>query len=293
MSFIISKQQYLATSGQRSCYDSRFIDDANIDIENIKIYFGHPLYMVLNDIVYFKSDSRETFNVAAIPDGCMSIVFTREGDEINGYLCGVIDEIKKFTVNPNSEYIVMRFMPGSGDMIAGESIGKYTNQSVHLENAVEWGKQVIGILGRDIPLNERIGFVSKVIRVHQNGKDPNYLVKYCVDRIINSKGNIKIDALASETGFTSRHIGKMFERCVGIPPKLFSQIVRLQISMTRILEDDDSLLVNIAMDSGFFDHAHMNRVYKKLIHCSSGEYRKNMFNNLDYSKMDCFISNSK
>ena len=44
--------------------------------------------------------------------------------------------------------------------------------------------------------------------------------------------------------------------------------------MTKILEDRNMLLVDIAIDSGFFDHAHMNRMYKKLIHCSSGDFRR-------------------
>ena len=82
----------------------------------------------------------------------------------------------------------------------------------------------------------------------------------------------------------------MFERCVGVSPKLYSQIIRLQVSMNRILEDRDKLLVEIAMDCGFFDHAHMNRTYKKLIRCSSGEFRKHLFNNLDYTQIDDYIS---
>ena len=82
----------------------------------------------------------------------------------------------------------------------------------------------------------------------------------------------------------------MFERCVGISPKLYSQIIRLQLSMTKIIEDKNTLLVDIAIDSGFFDHAHMNRMYKKLMHCSSGDFRKNLFSKLDYQHIDSYIS---
>ena len=293
MSFIISRQQYLATSEQRSSYDSRFIDDTNLDVDTIKVYFGHPLYMTLNDMLYFKSVLDVPFNTAVLPDGCISIVFIKENEKISGYLCGATDEIRKITVNPNAEYVIMHFMPGAVEMITSESAAVYTNRCVPLEDVVEWGKQVIGILGRDIPLSERLGLVSKVIRVHQKGEDANYLIKYCIDRIYSSKGNIKIAALAEETGFTSRHIGKMFERCVGMPPKLFSQIVRLQISMEKISDNEDARLVNIAVDSGYFDHAHMNRMYKKLVHCSSGEYKNNRFKNLDYNRIDSYIPDIK
>ena len=40
---------------------------------------------------------------------------------------------------------------------------------------------------------------------------------------MQTQGNIKVEELAEESGFTARHIGKMFERCVGISPKLYSQ----------------------------------------------------------------------
>ena len=66
--------------------------------------------------------------------------------------------------------------------------------------------------------------------------------------------------------------------------------MRLQISMNRIREDKEKLLVDIAVDSGFFDHAHMNRMYRKLVHCSSGEFRKNEFANLDFDRIDDYIS---
>ena len=99
-----------------------------------------------------------------------------------------------------------------------------------------------------------------------------------------------IETLAKETGFTARYIGKVFERCVGISPKLYSQIIRLQVSMKRIIENDDDRLVDIAVSCGFFDHAHMNRVYKKLIRCSSGEFRKNLLNKLDYDQIEGYIS---
>ena len=78
-------------------------------------------------------------------------------------------------------------------------------------------------------------------------EEPNkYLIKYCTERIFQSQGNIKVETLADETGFTARHIDKMFERCVGISPKLYSQIIRLQASMNRIMEDKERLLVAIA-----------------------------------------------
>ena len=60
--------------------------------------------------------------------------------------------------------------------------------------------------------------------------------------------------------------------------------------MDRIIGERDTLLVDIAVDCGFFDHAHMNRTYRKLLRCSSGEFRKFMFKRLPYGKIENYIS---
>ena len=60
--------------------------------------------------------------------------------------------------------------------------------------------------------------------------------------------------------------------------------------MEKITENNDKKLIEIALDSGFFDHAHMNRMYKKLIGISSGEFKKNMFSKVDYTLIDNYIS---
>lgn len=113
------------------------------------------------------------------------------------------------------------------------------------------GEQILSILERETHLVERIRLISKVDSRESAQRIQQVFVKYCTERILQTQGNIKVEELAEESGFTARHIGKMFERCVGISPKLYSQIIRLQLSMTRILEDRNMLLVGIAIDSGF------------------------------------------
>lgn len=290
MSFVISRKQYLAPSEEKTQYEPLVFDDEGLEMKRIDVAFGHPLYTTVADIYYISSRSEETQIVPIVPDGCMALVFSSSEEETNAYLCGVTDEIKKIVVNPDEYYILMRFLPGIGNALIGEPAGNITNKAVPLKGTVPWGDQIVSILERETDLTERIRLISKVIRVNFRTESNKYLVKYCTERIFQTQGNIKVEALADETGFTSRHIGKAFEKCVGVSPKLFSQIIRLQISMDKIIEDRNMLLVDIAIDSGFFDHAHMNRMYKKLIHCSSGEFRKNLFGRLDYSKVDDYIS---
>lgn len=290
MSFVISRKQYLAPTEERTQYEPLIFEDEGFEVKKIDVTFGHPLYTTVADIFYIKSISGEKKVLPIVPDGCMAMVFIGRRENIRAYICGVIDEIKKITIEPDEYYIFIRFLPGIGYSLTGQHAGSITNKALPLKENVAGGRQILSILERETQLVERIRLISKVIRVNLHSESNKYLIKYCTERILQAQGNIKVEELAAETGFTSRNIGKMFERCVGISPKLYSQIIRLQLSMMRIIEDRDMLLMDIAIDSGFFDHAHMNRMYKKLIHCSSGEFRKNLFSTLDYDHIDNYIS---
>ncbi|NLD20618.1 MAG: AraC family transcriptional regulator [Clostridiales bacterium] len=289
MSYIISNKQYLAPTEVRAKYEPLLFDIEGLGIEKMDVNFGHPLYTALADVCFVKSISAEKRYFPVAPDGCMTLVCRVKGEDAQAYVCGVIDEIKKVEIEPDEYYVFMRFVPGVGYSLMKDNANQYTNKTLGIRRNMAGGDQIMSILVRDTPLIERVRLISKVIRVYLQGEEDKYLIKYCTEKIFSTQGNIRIEALAEETGFTSRHIGKMFERCVGISPKLYSQIVRLQMSMGKIATDREDLLLDIAVDSGFFDHAHMNRVYKKMIHCSSGEFRKYSFDRLDYSQTDDYL----
>lgn len=290
MSFVISRKQHLAPAEPRIQYEPLIFEDKGFEVKKIDVSFGHPLYTAVADIFYVRSVCDVKKSIPIIPDGCMSLVFSGNRDRVDAYLCGVIDEIKKIDIEPGDYYIFMRFLPGTGVSLTDQPASRITNKSVPVKDEMAGGEQILSIMERDTQLVERIGLISKVIRINMYGDSGKYLIKYCTRRILQAQGNIKVEELAEETGFTSRNISKMFEKFVGISPKLYSQIIRLQFSMAKIIENRSMLLMDVAIDCGFFDHAHMNRTYKKLIRCSSGEFRKNLFNNLDYEQIKDYIS---
>ena len=294
MSFVISPRQSLATDVESVHYKPFIVPDDRYDVVHIDVNFGHPLYTSLTDIVHITSRSEETVMVPLIPDGCMKLLFLfKEDDDIEGYFCGVFDEIRKIELKHGEQILLLSFLPGVGRNIMKSSGTGVLNMTVNLDDVAPWSKQVRTILANDNEFTERVKLISRVIKVKAAIEAPSYIVKNCTEQIIEAGGNIKMEELAEKMGFTARHIGKEFEKNLGISPKLFAQIVKLQVTMNRIVSDRDALLVDIAVDSGFFDHAHMNRMYKKMIHCSSGEFRKHFFNRFDYSGAEDLLASGQ
>lgn len=297
MSFVISSKQHLAPTEERMQYEPKFFIDEGVAVSDLEIAFGHPLYTSAIDMFYVQLEDgcSEGRYIPIIPDGCMALVFNGKIDHdepSKGYLCGAIDEIKKIYIDPGEYYVFIRFIPGTGYSLIknGKGANSISNMAVPIRGGVAGEEQMLSVLERDIQMQERAGLISKIVRVNLQKEPDKYLIKYCTERIFRSNGNVKVEELADETGFTARHIGKLFEKCVGVSPKVYAQIIKLQTSMDRIINSGDKKLVEIAVDSGFFDHAHMNRMYKKLIGISSGEFKKTLFSKLDYALIDDYIS---
>lgn len=290
MSFVISEKQYLATTEKRSSYRPLIVEDMNIIPSVIDVNFGHPLYSSVCDIYAVECTGDEPVKIPIIPDGCVSVVFKGKNESMKGYLCGVIDEIKKVVLEPGEIFLVFRFQPSAVSSIIDDSANTITNKVVDLKSSIKNGSHILSAANRDMELQHKALLLSKLIRIRMKDDQSNYLIRYCTDRIYEKQGNIKISELGAETGYSERYLGKVFEKYVGVSPKMYCEIMRLQSSLKKLVnESGQEPLINLALDSGFFDHAHMNRCYKRFLHCSSGILRKQGFDCLDYDSMDYFI----
>ena len=290
MSFVISEKQYLATTEKKSGYKPFMVDDMGVAQSVIDVNFGHPLYSSVCDIYAVECTGDEPLTVPIIPDGCVSMVFKGKRESMSGYLCGVIDEIKKVILEPEESLLVFRFLPSAVSSIIEESANTITNKVIQLKDNIKNGSHIISAANRDMELHHKALLLSKLIRIRMKDDQSNYLIRYCTDRIYEKQGNIKISELGAETGYSERYLGKVFEKYVGVSPKMYCEIMRLQVSLKKLVNGSrQEPLINLALDSGFFDHAHMNRCYKRFLHCSSGILRKQGFSCLDFDSMDYYL----
>ncbi|RJS63861.1 hypothetical protein CJ485_03605 [Priestia filamentosa] len=58
---------------------------------------------------------------------------------------------------------------------------------------------------------------------------------------------------------------KQFEQDIGISPKLFSQIVRFQCSLSMFMNDKNYSICDIIEESGYYDQAHLMNIKNLVI----------------------------
>ncbi len=123
----------------------------------------------------------------------------------------------------------------------------------------------------DINLKFRIAekFLLQKFRRRLN---PNPAVEYALTKIISQPEQISLARLNQDIGYSQKHFISMFKRQVGIAPKPYLNIIRLQKAINEIEQQQKVDWANISQDCGFYDQAHFINDFKNFSGFSPEEY---------------------
>ncbi len=81
-------------------------------------------------------------------------------------------------------------------------------------------------------------------------------------RLVATHGAAPVEGLATEIGWSRRHLLGRFRESTGLPPKVFARILRFQRAAALMADASGPSLCEIALDCGYFDQAHLNRDFR-------------------------------
>src|SRR5205085_11322283 len=96
------------------------------------------------------------------------------------------------------------------------------------------------------------------------GRVPAPTCASVVRAIHHRRGRVGVDALAAATGLPRRRLERLFRRETALSPKQYIRIVRLTALLHRLGAPDRVRLIDVALDAGYFDQAHMARDVRAL-----------------------------
>lgn len=140
----------------------------------------------------------------------------------------------------------------------------------------ELNDRVVDLAGMDAPFARRL---KSAVGAFAGGAKPaalwrllsDRLAAHPVDRRIEAavarleadQGRTRIGDLAAATGMSPRGFQMRFRQTVGIAPKRFARIVRLQAALRELDAGADSLAI-LAAEAGYSDQAHATRELGRL-----------------------------
>jgi AraC-like DNA-binding protein len=93
---------------------------------------------------------------------------------------------------------------------------------------------------------------------------PDPRVAWAWSRLAGTGGRLDIAALATELGWSRRHLATMFRREAGLTPKAMARVMRFQRAYARLeTVRRDGGWASVAADCGFYDQAHLIRDFRE------------------------------
>lgn len=171
--------------------------------------------------------------------------------------------------------IVVGFKPWGIQPYLDMNIGEFSNQNVDMAHFYPRQVRIIEDQIRTMENDEqRVGvieqFLLEIIRPHQSDN----LIKHAVQLIGMTHGQMPIGMLAKQHYLSEKQFKRRFIQTVGIPPKHYSRIVRLQNILVR-LDSRQFKSLDIALEAGFFDQAHFIKEFKEFTNFTPKEYLNN------------------
>jgi AraC-like DNA-binding protein len=83
--------------------------------------------------------------------------------------------------------------------------------------------------------------------------------------ILKKRGMATIDEIAGVLGWSRRRLERAVRRDLGIRPKMFARIVRLNAVLATLDHGERARAVDVALDAGYFDQAHLLRDFRELV----------------------------
>jgi transcriptional regulator GlxA family with amidase domain len=89
-------------------------------------------------------------------------------------------------------------------------------------------------------------------------------VRWAVDKLAASGGRMPIEELATQTGFTRKHLGNLFRQQVGLSPKALARVHRFRGAL-QLLDRANGQVpwAELAEQCGFYDQSHLINEFRR------------------------------
>ncbi len=160
--------------------------------------------------------------------------------------------------------------PAAARTLLGFSLSEISGRFVDLEQVFPSAAQ---LRERLADASDDLGRVATLERwlIAMAGPAPRVHVEAAVGAILQSGGRGTIPSVVARTPMGVRQLERHFQEDVGLSPKIFARIVRLQVALRRIRVG--SALTEVALACGYYDQAHMTRDFRHLAAMSPGAWQ--------------------
>lgn len=156
----------------------------------------------------------------------------------------------------------------------GQDLAGLADRIIALADAL--GDGVLALRQRLLECNDvvqRFDLVERWLRARlQPQTTVHPAVRWAVDRIVASAGQVSVAQLARQTGFTRKHLNLLFQRQIGFGPKALSRVHRFKAALTLLGRADAVPWAELAQHCGYYDQSHLVRDFRLFSGYAPGDF---------------------
>ncbi|MGE0455868.1 MAG: DUF6597 domain-containing transcriptional factor [Vicinamibacteria bacterium] len=212
-----------------------------------------------------------------VPDGCPELIVhladsfaRRRGGRFvrqpRAFLAGTLTRPWLLRAGPRVLTLGIRFRPAGAAALLRASLEGTADREVPLAALVESraARELLRGLRRARTPARRFAAALAWLQARLAEGPAASGARAAVDLILRSRGAIRIEDVARRLGQGRRRLERAFARELGIRPKLYARIVRLNAVLATLDERERAPAVDLALEAGYFDQAHLLRDFRAL-----------------------------
>jgi AraC-like DNA-binding protein len=167
----------------------------------------------------------------------------------------------------------IKFRPGAFYPFFGKPISTIANSSVIAEHVFP---DAVSAEQRVLACDDDHAMVeaaAKFLITHLPARDPYVGVAgSIVEAVANDCTITRVEHLIARFGLPERKLQRLFHRYIGASPRWVIKRYRVYDVLTQLTAGEPVAGATLAQNMGYFDQAHLDNDFRKMIGCSPGEY---------------------
>lgn len=219
-----------------------------------------------------------------LPDGCPGLIVhlgdpfsrwrgTRWRVQPRAFLAGTLSRPWRLRGGRRVRTFGVRFRPGATPHVLPVRMDRATDRETALTSLVGRSRSTHLVARLQAARDTKACFAAAEAwliegqtgrpRPGEERRSPDHS-RRAVGAILETRRQIRIGEVAQRCTATARQLERAFARDLGIRPKLFARIVRLNAFLERLGEAQRDRMVDLALDAGYYDQAHLLRDFRFL-----------------------------
>ena len=233
---------------------------------------------ISNYTITFPSKGMMSDDYAVIPHGSATLVFSCNEHQMSGSLFGPITKPARVGYHANRFKLlfIVEFQPAGYHAFSGMPQMELTDCVLPFDAVnPSMDRLIKENLETSCDIDSLIAEMDRLFLAHL--KTTFYQPEFTKinQMILQSGGLVSVKELSQNIFYSERHLGRIFEKYMGINIKSFSRLVRVNKSI-HLLQRCDYSLMKVYLETGFYDMPHFIHDFKAICGFTPQQYRDNM-----------------